>query len=68
MARYSTPATRAEARDKAEVIGQAERIVRGEIRDWATRVASHRATPLVAVVAFFGFIFLAHWVVGLINL
>lgn len=68
MARYSTPETRAYARDKAEVIGQAERIIYGEIRDRAMRVLNHRATPAVAVAAFFGFIFLAHWVVGQVNL
>jgi hypothetical protein len=68
MARYSSPETRAYARDKAEIIGQAERIIYGELRDWATRVAYHRATPAVAVVGFFGFIILAHWVVGQINL
>lgn len=68
MARYSTPETRAYSRDKAEAIGQAERIVRGEIRDLATRVATHWATPTVAVFAFIGFIFLAHVLVGQVNL
>ena len=32
MARISTPETRAYARDKAEVIGAAERVIYGEIR------------------------------------
>lgn len=68
MARYSTPATRAYARDKAEIIGQAERIIYGEIHDRVMRVLNHPAAPPVACVAFFGFIFLAHWVVGLVNL
>ena len=68
MARYSTPATRSDARDKAEAIGQAERIVRGEIRDWATRVLHHRATPAVVVVVFFGLVILAHGLVESINL
>jgi len=68
MARYSTPETRAYARDKAEAIGQAERIVRGEITDLVMRVAYHRATPTVAVAVFFGLIFLAHVLVGQINL
>lgn len=68
MARYSTPATRAYARDKAEVIGAAERIVRGEIRDVATRVAYHWATPTVAVVVFFGLMILGYGVVNSINL
>lgn len=68
MARYSTPATRAYARDKAEIIGQAERIIYGEIRDRVMRVLNHPVTPWLAGVAFFGFIFLAHVVVGQINL
>lgn len=68
MARYSTPETRAYARDKAEIIGQAETIVRGEVRDCVLRVAYTRWFPAVAVAAFFGFIFLAHVVVGQVNL
>lgn len=57
MARNSTPATRAYARDKAEVIGAAERVIYGEIR-------AHWATPAVVVVTFFGFI---GWAVGLVE-
>jgi len=68
MARYSTPETRAYARDKAEAIGQAERIVRGELLDLGMRVVHSRVFPAVAVTTFFGLIFLAHWVVGQINL
>lgn len=68
MARYSNPETRAYARDKAEAIGQAERIIYGEIWDWTVRVAYHRATPTVAVVAFCGLFYLAHVLVGQINL
>jgi hypothetical protein len=68
MSRHSTPATRSYARDKAEAIGQAERIVRGEVRDWAMRVLHHRATPVVAVAVFFGLVILVHSLVESINL
>jgi hypothetical protein len=68
MTRYSTPATRSYARDKAEAIGQAEAIVRGEVRDWVMRVLHHRATPVVAVAVFFGLVILVHSLVESINL
>lgn len=68
MARYSTPATRAYARDKALVIGQAQRIISGELMDRAMRVVGHKATPAVAVVLFVGFLILAHGLVNSINL
>lgn len=68
MARLSTPATRAYARDKAEIIGAAERVIYGEIWDRVVRVSRHWLTPTVAVVAFFGLIILAHGLVESINL
>lgn len=68
MARYSTPATRAQARDKAEVIGQAERIIKAEIEDRFRRMLNSPVAPALVAVVFFGFIFLAHWVVGQVNL
>jgi hypothetical protein len=68
MAKNSTPESRADARDNAEVIGAAERVVHAEIRSWATRVANHWSTPTVAVFAFFGFIGLAVHLVESINL
>ena len=64
MARNSTPATRAYARDKAEIIGAAERVIYGEIWDLTVRVAQHRAFPTVAVLAFFG---LAGLYIGLVE-
>jgi hypothetical protein len=66
--RKSTPESRNAARDNAEVIGQAERVIRAEVRDWVSRVANHWATPTVAVTAFVGYIFFAHVLVGQINL
>jgi hypothetical protein len=66
MSRHSTPATRAYARDKAEIIGQAERVIYGELQDLACRVAYHWATPTVAVVAFVAYIFFAHVLVGML--
>lgn len=68
MARNSTPATRAYARDKAEVIGAAQRIISGELWDRMVRVAQFRATPAVVVVAFFGLAGLAIGLVESINL
>lgn len=64
----STPATRAYARDKAEVIGAAERVIYGELRDFGTRMLTSRVTPAVAVVASFGFIGLAVRLVESVNL
>ena len=68
MARHSTPATRAYARDKAEVIGAAERVIYGEIWDRMVRVAHHPATVVVAVLAFFIVAGLAVGLVESINL
>ena len=68
MARNSTPATRAYARDKAEIIGAAERVIYGEIWDRTVRVAYHWATPIVAVVTFFGLAGLGIGLVESINL
>lgn len=56
MAHNSTPATRAYARDKAETIGAAERIVRDEIRDMVLRASYHRAAPYVAIAGFLGLV------------
>lgn len=68
MARNSTPATRAYARDKAEVIGAAERVIYGEIWDLMVRVAQSRVFPVVAVVAVFAVFGLAVGLVESINL
>ena len=65
---HSTPATRAYARDKAEVIGAAERVIYGELSDLGMRMLHSRVTPAVAVVSFFGFIGLAVRLVESINL
>lgn len=64
----STPESRANARDNAEVIGAAERVIYAELRSLATRVANHWATPAVAVFAFFGFMILTVSLVSSINL
>lgn len=68
MSRYSTPETRSYARDKAEVIGAAERVIYGEIWDRMVRVAQSRATPAVLVAGFFGLSGLAVGLVESINL
>ena len=68
MARYSTPATRAYARDKAAIVGAAERVIYGEIHDAYRRVVNHPVAPWVAVAGFVGFIFLTFSLVGTINL
>lgn len=66
MSRHSTPATRAYARDKAKVIGQAERIIYGELWDLALRASRHWVTPTIAGVGFFAYIFFAHVLVGML--
>jgi hypothetical protein len=68
MARKSTPATRAEARDKAEVIGAAERVIYAEVHDFIVRVGKHKATPALAVLAGFAYIIIGHELVNSINL
>jgi hypothetical protein len=68
MARYSTPATRAYARDKAEIIGAAERVIYGEILDFVLRVGRHKATPFLAVLGGFAYIIFGHGLVNSINL
>lgn len=68
MTRYSTPATRAYARDKAEVIGQAERVIYGELRDLGSRVLNHPVAPWLMVAAFAAYIYVTFSLVGMINL
>lgn len=68
MSRHSTPATRAYARDKAEIIGQAERVIYGELTDIAMRALNHPVAPWVAMLAFCGFIYVTFSLVGMINL
>ena len=68
MARNSTPATRAEARDKAEVIGAAERVIYAELHDFVLRVGQHKATPFLAVLGGAAYIIFGHGLVNSINL
>lgn len=68
MARNSTPATRAYARDKAVVIGLAEGIIYRELRDLGKRMLTSRVAPVVIVLAVFALFGLAVGLVESINL